>query len=122
VNPFASGKRHWTGTQCRKEATMRGVLVQYKVKPGREAENRGLIEEVFKELAEAQPDKLRYAVLELEDGTFIHYAVVPQDQDANPLGKIAAFQRFQSGASERRLEQPVVRGAKIVGNYKTLVG
>ena len=101
---------------------MRGVLVQYKVKPGREAENRALVEDVFKELAEVQPDKLRYAVLELEDGTFLHYAVIPTDPEANPLRQIAAFARFQSNSSERRDVEPVVRGARIVGNYKTLVG
>lgn len=101
---------------------MRGVLVQYKVKPGREAENRGLIEDVFKELADAQPDKLRYAVLELEDGTFLHYAVLPADPEANPLRQIAAFQRFQANSSERRVEEPLFRAARIVGNYKTLVG
>jgi hypothetical protein len=101
---------------------MRGVLVQYKVKPGREAENRALVGDVFKELAEAQPDKLRYAVFELEDGTFIHYAVIPTDPDANPLRHNAAFARFQSNSSERREVEPLVRSAKIVGNYKTLVG
>lgn len=99
---------------------MRGVLVQYKVKPGREAENRGLIEDVFKELAEAQPDKLRYAVLELEDGTFIHYAVLPTEPEANPLRQNAAFGRFQA-ENDRRDGEPLVRSAKVVGNYKSLV-
>ncbi len=101
---------------------MRGVFVQYKVKPGREADNRGLIEDVFKELTAAQPDKLRYAVLELEDGQFVHYAVVATDPNENPLRQIAAFQRFQANSQERRDVEPVVQGARIVGNYKMLVG
>src|SRR5882724_1789872 len=99
---------------------MRGVLVQYKVKPGREAENRALVEDVFKELAKTQPDKLRYAVLELEDGTFIHYAVLPTDPQENPLRQNSAFQRFQA-ENDRRDGEPMVRSAKIVGNYKSLV-
>ena len=99
---------------------MRGVFVQYKVKPGREAENRALVEDVFKELAETQPDKLRYAVLELDDGTFIHYAIVPTDAEANPLRQNAAFARFQA-ENDRRDSEPMVQAAKVVGNYKALV-
>lgn len=99
---------------------MRNILIRYQVKPGREAENRALIEGVFSELATAQPDKLRYAVLELDDGTFIHSAVVPDDPADNPLRAIAAFGRFQA-ANDRRVGEAVQSTAKIVGNYKMLV-
>jgi hypothetical protein len=69
------------------------VMVQYKVKADRVAENEKLVRAVYEELAAAAPDGLQYATFKLPDGvTFVHVA---QHADENPLRSIAAFQRFQ---------------------------
>lgn len=47
---------------------MKRVLVRYKVKPGRAAENRSYIEKVFQELKANGPDGIRYASFILDDG------------------------------------------------------
>jgi len=51
---------------------MKHRLVLYKVKPEAVAENRRLIEAVFKELPARAPEGLSYMVIELEDGNFVH--------------------------------------------------
>jgi len=44
------------------------VLVRYKVKPGRAAENRSYIEKVFQELKANGPDGICYPSFILDDG------------------------------------------------------
>src|SRR6185312_15188777 len=73
-------------------AHMPQVMVRYRVRPERVAENEALVEAVYAELAAAQPAGLRYATFRLPDGvTFVH--VAEHDAD-NPLPKVAAFRRF----------------------------
>ena len=99
---------------------MRNLVIRYEAKPERVAENRALIGDVFAELASRQPDAIRYMVLELEDGTFIHFAITPDDPAANPLRQIAAFEVFSKDGGERHVSKPVVKQAKIIGNYRML--
>ena len=55
---------------------MRRVMVRYKVKPDRVAENEALVRAVYDELARTQPDGLRYATFRLDDGvSFVHVAI-----------------------------------------------
>ena len=99
---------------------MRNLVIRYEAKPERVAENRALIENVFAELASQRPDAIRYMVLELEDGTFIHFAITPDDPAANPLRQTAAFEVFSKDGGERHVSKAVVKQAKIIGNYRML--
>lgn len=94
------------------------VVVRYRPKADRIAENRALVEGVFAELAEADPGGVRYVTLELDDGTFVHIAHV--DADPNPLGAIAAFAEFQNGIGDRCEpgEGPNPQPASVVGSYR----
>ena len=76
---------------------MRRVMVRYKVKPERAAENEELVRAVYDELQRTAPDGLRYATFRLEDGvSFVH--VSPRPRTArNPLTEVEAFARFQEG-------------------------
>jgi hypothetical protein len=95
---------------------MRRVMVRYKVKPERVAENEELVRAVYAELAQARPPGLRYETYRLDDGvSFVHLA-----QSAGrpgPLAEIAAFARFQQGIGERCDEPPVVTELSPVGAY-----
>ena len=71
---------------------MSTVVVRYRPAPDRADENQALVEAVFAELAETQPDGLRYATLRLDDGTFVHIAEIEGDE--NPLATTAAFAEF----------------------------
>ena len=45
---------------------MRQVMVRYRVKPGRAAENEDLVRAVYAELHQAQPPGFRYATYQLD--------------------------------------------------------
>jgi hypothetical protein len=96
--------------------TMRRVMVRYRVRPERVAENEELVRAVYAELAASSPDGLRYATFKLPDGvTFVHLA----EHDAeNPLRAVSAFQRFQEGIDERCDEPPVATELDEVGAYR----
>ena len=101
---------------------MRDMLISYQAKPERTDENRQLIEAVFAELSRAQPKNLRYAALELEAGNFVHLVSRPDDLDANPLRRMAAFEAFTANAGERQLIKATQQMMRVVGNYRMLSG
>jgi hypothetical protein len=97
---------------------MKRTLVRYKAKPDKVAENTALIERVFEELRMSAPADVRYLVLRLDDGSFLHFA--EREDDAPGLQSLEAFRIFQSGHGERSLEPPVAASPTIVGNYRML--
>ena len=91
-------------------------VIRYRTKPERADENEALIKAVFAELAEREPEGVRYAALRLDDGeSFVH--VVQLDDESNPLLEIAAFQAFQAEIADRVAEGPVTADATVVGSY-----
>jgi hypothetical protein len=84
-------------------------------------ENQRLVEKVFAGLAAEDPGGLRYATLRLADGvSFLH--VVVQENDDNPLLRLAAFDEFQRGIAERCVEGPERTEVSVVGAYRMLTG
>lgn len=99
---------------------MRHVIVRYKIKPERVAENVALVERVFAQLAREQPGGLRYTTYRCDgdDGaTFVHVATVEDAAGKNPLLAVAAFQDFTAAIKDRCIEPPVTLQAEIVGQY-----
>jgi hypothetical protein len=100
---------------------MKRVIVRYKVKPERAAENVALVEKVFAQLTREQPAGLRYATFKLEDGvSFIHVAAVDTADGKNPLLAVAAFQQFTEAIKDRCVEPPISMQAEVVGEYRLL--
>jgi hypothetical protein len=98
---------------------MSNVMVRYKVKPERAAENEELVRGVYDELARDAPDGFRYATLVLEDGvSFVHIASTLTDDDANPLRVSKAFAEFQRDIAARCDEAPVVTSFREVGSFR----
>lgn len=97
---------------------MEPTVVRYKTKPGQADENARLVEAVFEELRRTAPPGTRYAVLRLDDGSFVHIAFSPEGAVSPP--DLEAFSRFSSGVKDRCIEPPVVCSAKVVGNYGML--
>ena len=96
---------------------MRQVMVRYKVKRDRAAENEALVRAVYEELAESEPDGLRYATYRLEDGvSFVHLATV--EAEHTPLAETAAFARFQADVRDRCEEPPVATELHPIGSYR----
>jgi hypothetical protein len=97
---------------------MRRMLIRYKTKPDLTAENQQLIEAVFQELKARSPEGLRYMVLKIGEGDFVHF--VESEGTTSPLAGIEAFRAFQKGVLDRCLERPQTGEASIVGNYRML--
>ena len=101
---------------------MRQVMVRYRVKPDRVAENEELVRAVYEELRRTEPAGLRYATFKLDDGvSFVHLASVESEDGDSPLSKVKAFQEFQKDIDARTDESPVVAGLETIGSYR-LVG
>ncbi|MFH0297147.1 hypothetical protein AAFX91_07880 [Bradyrhizobium sp. 31Argb] len=95
-------------------------LIRYKAKPEMADTNAELVAAVFAELKAAKPDGVRYLTLRLEDDTFIHVVETACDDGSSALPQLAAFKAFQSGIRDRCAEPPLVRSARVVGNYRML--
>jgi hypothetical protein len=105
------GRRQWS-------MQMKRTLIRYKTKPETTEQNQRLIEDVFAELQSKSPEDVRYMVLRLGDGSFLH--LVETGEGENPLLGMDAFRRFQSGIRERCIEPPQPSEATVVGNYRML--
>jgi hypothetical protein len=98
---------------------MKRVMVRYKVKRDRAADNEGYIAKVFEQLVREKPRGLRYAAFKLDDGvTFIHVAVFT-DADRSKLGELSAFKAFVSGIRERCEEAPLIVELKEIDSYES---
>jgi hypothetical protein len=98
---------------------MKRVMVRYKVKAARAAENERYIARVFEQLAREKPPGLRYASFKLDDGvSFVHIASFEGAPGTNPLGGLSAFKAFTAEIRDRCEEAPVAVDLKEVGSYE----
>jgi quinol monooxygenase YgiN len=95
------------------------MLIQYKVKPDRAAENQQYIERVFEELRANSTAGIRYVAFKGSDGlSFAHLVSIETDSGENPLQQSPAFQAFQAGIRDRCAEPPVATDLEEVGSYR----
>ena len=99
---------------------MKRTMVRYKVKPEHADENVRLIQKVFEELRAKSPAGVRYLVLRLNDGTFVHLSMADTADGVSPIPRLEAFGRYQSGIKERCVELPQSSDVTIVGEYRVL--
>jgi hypothetical protein len=97
------------------------VMVRYKVKADRAAENEELVRAVYDELQRTVPTGLRYATFRLDDGvTFVHFASIETEDGNRALPEAEAFQRFTENIHERCDEPPVVTELREIGSFRLL--
>jgi quinol monooxygenase YgiN len=97
---------------------MRQVMVRYKVKPDRVAENEALVRAVYEELQRTEPAGLRYATFQLGDGvSFVHLATSETEDGQSPLSQVKAFRQFQENIADRCEEAPVVAELREIGSF-----
>lgn len=100
---------------------MKRMMIRYKVKAERAAENERYIEAVFGALERERPEGLRYASFKLPDGvSFVHLVSVEAADGVNPLASLAEFKAFTAQITERCEEAPVAVELKQVGGYRLL--
>ena len=98
---------------------MKAIVVRYQARPERAAENQQLIEAVFADLDERQPEGFTYQVFRLDDGvSFIHVLIEHEVGDPDSLQAVPAFQAFVADIAQRCDVPPVATGATIVGVYR----
>lgn len=98
---------------------MKRVMVRYKVKADRAAENEAYVKKVFEDLLQTAPNGLRYATFKLDDGvSFVHLASIETEDGSNPLGESAAFKAFQADIKDRCEEPPMAVDLNEVGSYR----
>ena len=86
---------------------MRQVMVRYKVKPDRVAENEELVRAVYDELQRTEPDGLRYATFRLEDGvSFVHLASIETADGQQPAVGACRRSRSSRRRSRDRCDEP----------------
>ena len=98
---------------------MKHVIVRYKVKPERAAENEQLVRAVYAELHQTRPTGLHYATFQLDDDvSFVHLASNDTEGGQSPLSDVQAFKRFQENIHDRCEEGPVVSALREIGSYR----
>ncbi len=99
---------------------MTATVVRYQAKPERADENQKLIEAVFAELDERQPEGFTYKVFRLDDGVSFVHVVIEHDNVENPdsLQSVPAFQAFVAEIGDRCDVPPLAMGATVVGGYR----
>ena len=98
---------------------MTTIVVRYQAKPERADENQQLIEALFAELEEREPEGFTYKVFRLEDGvSFIHVMIEHDIDDPDSLQAVPAFQAFLADIDDRCDSPPEATGATIVGGYR----
>jgi hypothetical protein len=99
---------------------MSTTVVRYQAKADRADENQRLIEAVFAELDERQPEGFTYKVFRLDDGVSFIHVVIEHDDVEHPdsLQDVPAFRAFVAGVGDRCDIPPVAMGAAVVGGYR----
>jgi hypothetical protein len=98
---------------------MTATVVRYQAKADRADENQQLIEKVFAELEERQPEGFTYQVFRLEDGVnFVHVVIEHDVEHPDSLQDVPAFQAFVADIAERCDVAPLAMGATVVGAYR----
>jgi hypothetical protein len=97
---------------------MKRLMVRYKVKADRAAENEGYIARVFEQLERERPTGLRYASFKLDDGvSFVHIVSQEAADGRNPLTELSAFKAFAAGVRDRCQEPPTTVELNEIGSY-----
>jgi hypothetical protein len=99
---------------------MKQVIVRYRVKRERAAENEELVRAVYAELHETKPAGLHYATFRLDDGVSFLHLSGHDTHGPSPLTKVEAFKRFQENIADRCDEAPVVSSLTEIGSYAIL--
>ena len=96
---------------------MRQVMVRYKVKPERVAENEALVRAVYEELAAPRPTGIRYATFRLDDGvSFVHLAARWTTASRSTSSPPSSASR--SDIRDRCDEPPAASELHAIGSYR----
>jgi hypothetical protein len=94
-------------------------MTRYRLKPGEVERNLELLRAVYDDLAAANPEGLRYATFQLDDGvSFVAFIEFDEHPGSAPHHRLASFQRYRASLEERCEERPVVHFLRNVGSFR----
>jgi hypothetical protein len=94
------------------------VIVRYKLKADRTAENEQFVRAVFRQLHDRQPEAIGYAVYKLADGvSFVHILFYETEAAHKVFDSLPAFRDFLGQAKDRFEELPLVSEVEEIGSY-----
>lgn len=93
------------------------AMIRYKVKPERVDENVQLVQAVYDQLQELQPDGLRWATFQLPDNVSFVDLVIGPDLP-HPLPGLETFQRYRARLDDRCDEMPVMTELAEIGSFR----
>ncbi len=94
------------------------LLVRYKVKADKVAENESLVRAVYNGLRQINDLDVHYATFKLNDGrTFVHIASFPSKEKEAVLTQSPAFKAFQKDLKDRCDELPDPQPLTEVGSF-----
>jgi hypothetical protein len=97
---------------------MKKILVRYKVKVDKVAENETLVKAVYQQLKEKGMEGFSYCTFKLADGvSFVHIALAANEEINAAFTSLPAFRDFQAGIKDRCDELPVAGPATVIGSY-----
>ena len=96
------------------------TIITYQTSAGGADANAELVGNVFRELRDAAPDGVRYAVFRTPDGTFFHLFAHADERAGEALTDLPAFAAFVSGGPAHRATPPQRHELTLVGNYGML--
>jgi len=98
---------------------MKRMMVRYKIKADRVAENERYVTSVFEQLNREKPAGLRYATFKLDDGvSFVHIVSHEAADDSSVLTGLSAFNAFTASIRDRCEEPPVATDLQEIGSYR----
>ena len=111
--------QHLTISGSRETLVITNVVVSYTVRPEAVAEHVRLIEAVFAQLRQEQPDNVEYKVVRLADGvSFVHVSTADTADGSNPLPEMTSFKEFGRDSAARVTTPPVPTPADLIGAYQ----
>ncbi|MGI5128487.1 hypothetical protein ACQEVB_16870 [Pseudonocardia sp. CA-107938] len=93
------------------------VMTRCTIKPGEVERVLELLRAVYEELATVEPDGLRYASFQLDDGVSL-VSFVELEHGPQTLQQLPAFQRYRTELAQACVEPPVTAVLQEVGAYR----
>ena len=92
------------------------VMIRYKVKRDELERELELLGAIYEELEATQPDGLRYATFQLEDGvSFVEFV---ETDDPGRFSQLATFRAYRATLDERCDEPPTVTELHEVASFR----
>jgi hypothetical protein len=105
-----------SGLQGDNLLTMIREFIHYIIREEKQAEHEHLVQKIFRELQELQPDSITLTVFKLSN-LYIHVTCFENEIDEENFGNLSSFKAFSSALEAQLLEQPIINEYAQLNSY-----